>query len=499
MKRLVPLLYLLVSVVSFSILTEEQSRAFLSEAIKLWSEGKYAEASLKMDDAMTGSISAREIPWFWYVKAKIDVYNDQVDAARENLKTLLTITNIPEIMELYKKIEVFNSPENFEVKEYKLKFVNSVSGKEGLTEYFYSPVGLAVFGEKVYVIDKKNKRLIVLDDFKMSNIIKLPYNPRSIAVDSFGKVYISSEDSIYTLENQQPIYTGLKSPIIAGVDRANRLVVVDASKIYIFSDRVIEKNLPLPTIALDCDINYENLYILDAFSNQILVYNLYTLELKDKIKLKDKIWSFEVTPAGQLIYFDGNKIIAGESEFKINSTPMFIEYSYPHLFVVDWKSDTINWYLLKDDLPIFVKVESFETSDATLTAHVCLENYFGDDIYLAKDFLNIYEEDVKEFAQIEGEQDTVYPTTDISKSLLTDRFLGKVIVKNDRWKFTGGAPIDFEKRGKFKWKITYNYAKIFPLPLVKVSVKFEVADEKFTDIFVYTEEVVNGGEANKGD
>lgn len=355
MKRLVPLLYLLVSVVSFSILTEEQSRAFLSEAIKLWSEGKYAEASLKMDDAMTGSISAREIPWFWYVKAKIDVYNDQVDAARENLKTLLTITNIPEIMELYKKIEVFNSPENFEVKEYKLKFVNSVSGKEGLTEYFYSPVGLAVYGEKVYVIDKKNKRLIVLDDFKMSNIIKLPYNPRSIAVDSFGKVYISSEDSIYTLENQQPIYTGLKSPIIAGVDRANRLVVVDASKIYIFSDSVIEKNLPLPTIALDCDINYENLYILDAFSNQILVYNLYTLELKDKIKLKDKIWSFEITPAGQLIYFDGNKIIAGESEFKINSTPMFIEYSYPHLFVVDWKSDTINWYLLKDDLPIFVK------------------------------------------------------------------------------------------------------------------------------------------------
>lgn len=472
---------------------------FLSEAIKLWSQGNYEEASKKIDSAMIGSISAREIPWFWYMKAKIDVYNDKVDIALENLKTLLTITNIPEIFDFYRKIKEFNNPtmENKNEMEYKLKFVNSFSGKEGLTEYFYSPVGLAVFGEKVYVIDKKNKRLIVLKDNKISEIHKLSFKPKSIAADSFGNVFISSDDSIYKFGSNEPIYTNLKSPIIAGVDRANRLIVVDATKIYVFGEEIIEKNLPLPTIAIDCDINYKNLYILDAFSNQILVYDLYSLNLDRVIKLKEKIWSFEVTIDGRIIYFDGNRIIVDGKEFEIGLTPMFIEYSYPHLFVIDWKKNLINWYILKDELPIFLKIESFEIEKDALTAKICVEDYFGDDIYLLKDFLNLYEEDVREFTQIEGYVDTVVATNITSKNLVTDRFLGKIIMEKDSWKYTNGAPTFFNEKGKYKWKLTYNSAKIFPMPLVTVSIRLELLDEKFSDIFVYTEEIVNDGKVDE--
>ncbi|ABR30673.1 hypothetical protein SU69_04145 [Thermosipho melanesiensis] len=495
MKKFI-VFFLILTISSFAILTEEQSRAFLSEAIKLWSIGDFQAASKKMEDAITGSISAREIPWFWYFKAKVDIYNDNVNEAKENLETLLTFTNFDVIRELYDKIQTFNQPEDIEVKKYNFKFVESYTGKNGLTEYFYSPVGIAILGDKIFVIDKENKRLIEYTKGKMTYIEKLAYTPKSIAVDSFGNVYISSENSIY--KNNEMIYSDLRSPIIAGIDRSGRLIVVDATKIYIFGSEKIEKMLPIPTVTIDCDINYENLYILDAYSNKIIVYDLFTLNKKDEIPLKTKIWSFEVTPAGELIYFDGKNIFVGNVTFEINSFPMFIEYFYPHLFVIDWKENKINRYILKDDLPIFVKIEKFETSDATLTLNVSVEDFFGNDIYLASDFLNLYEEDVREYIDIKGYVQTKDATNVSSNNILTDRFLGKIVYGSKSWKYTGGSMNAFKEKGKYIWKITYNYAKIFPIPLVRVAVKFEILNEKYSDIILYTEEIV-GGKTSKGD
>ncbi|ANQ53788.1 hypothetical protein XJ44_04970 [Thermosipho affectus] len=495
MKKII-VVFLILTVSCFAILTEEQSRQFLSEAIKLWGKGDFQAASKKMDDAITGSISAREIPWFWYFKAKVDIYNDRVDIAKENLETLLTFTNIEEIRDLYNKISIFNNPESVEINGYDFKFVEEYMGKEGLTEYFYSPVGLAVYGEIIYLIDKENKRLIKIKNGSIVDIKKLSFTPKSIATDSFGNLYISSNDAIY--KNGKLLYSNLKSPIIAGVDRAGRIIVVDTTKIYAFGDKKTEKMLPIPTITLDCEINYENLYILDAYSGKILVYDLYTFKKKGEIPLKEKIWSFEVTPAGRIIYFIGNKIYVDGRQFEVNSTPMFIEYSYPNLFVIDWKEDVVKRYLLKDDLPIFVKVEDFETKDATLTLNVSVEDFFGNDIYLASEFLNLYEEDVREYIDINGKTITKDATNIASKNLLTDRFLGKTLYEDKNWKYTGGAKIAFKNRGKYVWQLTYNYAKIFPIPLVRVAVKFEMFDKKYSDIVIYTEDVISG-EASKGD
>ncbi|QTA37264.1 hypothetical protein JYK00_05835 [Thermosipho ferrireducens] len=481
----------------FGLLTEEQSRKFLSEAINLWKERQYESADKKMLDALTGSINAVEIPWYWYFQSKLDVYVGQVDKAIENLKTILTITNSKEISELLKKIKKFRIPENSISKNFKIKFIDSFSGVVNGKEYFYSITSIAIFGDKIYLTDYENKRIIILKDRVLWKIIKTNYKPKYITIDSYGRVYVLSDNSLFNLNTDKPILENLASPIIAGVDRADRIVMVDMNGIIIYDHgKLIRKELKQPFIPLDADINYKNLYILDGFNNRIVLFDIYTLDYVKEIPLNKNVWSFEVSPDGEIIYLEGNTLIAGNTKFSLKSSPMFIEYFYPHLFVIDWKADKITWYLLKDEKPIFINIDNFKTTESTLTAQIRIEDYYGDSIHLAKDFITTFEQDVREFASVTYETldaSIVNLKKDSGIEVITERFLGRIVNGNTKlWIYTGGSPLFTKKKGKLVWKITYEYARPTLFPLMRFTVQVNIVDEIYSDTIIFTEGEING-------
>ncbi|MCX7654391.1 MAG: hypothetical protein N2Z58_06945 [Fervidobacterium sp.] len=499
-------LFILIFFVShiFAVIDEETARNYFSQSLLEMYSGNFSKAYELSKKALSGRVYVNELSHFWFLRGRLAIANGLIDKAVEDFKTFTQLVRNDDIENLIQRVDYFRKLNLSPSKTFELKYINSASGIVNGIEYFHTPVSVAVFGDNYCVLDSRNKRIVFFKNNRMTRIKKVINNIKQLFYDREGNMYLLSDKSLYDA-NELELLGNLKAPYVAGVDRAGNIYLIDFDKVIMYNTytkSAVEKKLPYVTFTLDAEITVDKLYILDGLRQTIDVYNLKSLSKVDGIKLKEKIWSFEVTPYGDIIYLGKNKVVAGMQEFDIKTGDL-IEYSYPTLFLISWKNKSIDIYTLKDDKPIFVNIDTLRFDDKYAYAYVRVEDLFGDEIHYIQHSLSIFEHDV--YVPSETTSASVQ-----AKYLSLQNCNGEVISYKLQgvWaigncpimsKFTG-APSDgtlLGRKTRINWIIKWSYMRPVPPGVIKLTAKVSFKNASYFDTSFYTHQLIKAEQLRK--
>lgn len=499
-------IFLVLSFVNFgfSVIDEETARNYFSQSLLEMYRGNFEKAYELSKKALSGRVYVNELSSFWFLRGRLAIANGLIDKAIEDFSTFTQLVRNDDIENLIQRINYFRKLNLSPSQSFELKYISSASGIMNGIEYFQTPVSIAVFGDTYCILDSKNKRIIFFKSNRMTKIKKVSKELKQIFYDRNGNLYLLSDKSLYN-EDELELVDNLKSPYIAGSDRDGNLYIVDFDRIVIYntySNLVTKKKLPQVSITLDAEITVDKLYVLDGLRQVIDVYSLRDFTKIDSVKPSEKIWAFEVTPYGDLIYLGKNKIIAGKQEFEIQNADL-IEYSYPTLFLIKWKTKSIDIYVLKDDKPIFVNIDKILFDDNYAYAYIRVEDLFGDDIHYIQHSLSVFEHDV-------------YVPSDVTSSLLSNKYLSLKECKGELisyrlqgvWiagncpiisKFTGSPLSDkfIDKMMRLNWIVRWSYMRPVPPGVIKLTAKVSFKNATYFDTSFYTQQLIKMSELRK--
>lgn len=390
---------LIISIVAFSIINEEQAREFFSQALSSWYEGDVTKARSLMDDALSGLIYVSDIPEFWFFASKVDIDMRAVEKAQEDLRTILVISpGRSEVISLLKEIEVLQKPVEFSTPTV---FDESIvfSGFQKGTEYFYTVNAAAFLNNSLIIADKVNKRLILTQEGSYL-IFKTTISPNSLAVSQSGQLYVSGDKKLveYNIENQSEkiIFEGFVNPILAGFDRAGRLWGSDVDRVFIYDGKTVTF-IPLDDFYIinDIELTPYGFWILDVMKNQLVYYDFSLKKIKSYPSYG--AWSFEVSIHTDpiILMADGKLALLrddGLYEFyTAQEGTMLFEYLYPYIILMNWKKGTVTIQPMKSQEPLIVKIDTLSFENDNINLLVRVENIFGDPVPYVKNFLEVRE------------------------------------------------------------------------------------------------------------
>lgn len=503
-KRFIIFLILLFVGFGFAVIDEETARNYFSQALLEMYSGKFKEAYETSKKSLSGRVYVNELSHFWFLRGKLAIVNGLIDKALEDFATFTQLVRNDDIHNLIEKVNYFRKLNLSSSKSFEMKYISSASGIVNGIEYFQSPVSLTAFGDTYCILDSKNKRIVFFKNNKMTKIKKIKSGVKQIFFGKDGSLYLLSDKSLYD-ENEYELVNNLKSPYIAGSDRDGNIYIVDFDRILVYnvySKEFVEKKLPQITMALDAELTVDRLYILDGLRQVIDVYNLRNLTRVNSIKTKEKIWSFEVTPYGDIIYLAKNKVVAGEQVFEVQGADL-IEYVYPTLFLIRWKTKLIDTYVLKDDKPVFVNIDKIEFDDNNAYAYIRVEDLFGDDIHYIQHSLSVFEHDVYVPSEVTSRLLSVkyLSLKECSGELISYRLQGVWVFGNCPIisKFTGSPTNDnfIDKRVKLNWLIRWAYMRPVPPGVIKLTAKVSFKNATYFDTSFYTQQLIKMPELRK--
>ena len=488
----------------FAVIDEETARNYFSQSLLEMYKGNFEKAYDLSKKALSGRVYVNELSNFWFLRGRLAIANGLIDKAIEDFNTFTQLVRNDDIDNLIQRVNYFRKLNLSPSKSFELKYINSSSGVVGGIEYFQTPISVAVFGDTYCILDGKNKRIIFFKNNRMTKIKKVSKELKQIFYDRNGNLYLLSDKSLHN-EDELELVNNLRLPYIAGSDRDGNLYILDFDRIVIYntySNSVTEKKLPQVSITLDAELTVDKLYVLDGLRQVIDVYSLRDFTKIDSVKPSEKIWAFEVTPYGDLIYLGKNKIIAGKQEFEIQNADL-IEYSYPTLFLIKWKTKSIDIYVLKDDKPVFVNIDKMLFDDNYAYAYVRVEDLFGDDIHYIQHSLSVFEHDV-------------YVPSDVTSSLLPTKYLSLKECKGELisyrlqgvWitgncpiisKFTGSPSSDkfIDKIMRLNWIVRWSYMRPVPPGVIKLTAKVSFKNATYFDTSFYTQQLIKIPELRK--
>lgn len=489
---------------SLAVIDEETARDYFSQALIKMYQGNFQKAYELSKQALSGRVYVNELANFWFLRGRLAIANGLIDKAIEEFGTFTQLVKNDDIDNILEKVRYFRNINLSPSKNFELKYIGNASGIIKGIEYFQTPVSVAVYGDSYCVLDSKNRRIVYFKNNRMTNIKKVSHDIKQIIFDRNGLLYLVSENAIYN-DSEYELLKGLRSPIVAGFDRNGNMYIVDFDRIVLFnvySNNITEHKLQKVTPALDAEITIDKLYILNGLTQEIDIYDLKNFSKIQSIKLSEKIWNFEVTPYGDIIYPGKDGLIANDQKFDIKGIDL-IEYSYPNLFVMKWKNKQIEHYVLKDDKPLFVNIERLEFDDNFVYAYISVEDLFGDEVHYIQHSLSIFEHDVYAPSDVYSSQITPkYITLKECKGELTIyrlqslRVLGNCPILN---KFTGAPTYQkaIENSKKLIWIAQWKYIRPIPPGLIKVSARVTFKNNVYYDTTFYTSTLIKSEELRK--
>lgn len=503
-KNFIITILILFASFGFAVIDEETARNYFSQSLLEMYNGNFEKAYEISKRSLSGRVYVNELSSFWFLRGKLAIVNGLIDKAIEDFATFTQLVRNDDIDNLIRKVNYFRMLNLSPSRNFELKYVSSVSGVINGIEYFQTPVSVTVFGDTYCLLDSKNKRIIFFKNNRMTKIKTVSKELKQIIYDRNGNLYLLSDKSLYN-ENELELVSNLKSPYIAGCDRDGNMYIVDFDRIIVYStysNSFIEKKLPQITMALDAELTIDKLYVLDGLRQVIDIYNLKDLKKVDSVKPSEKIWAFEVTPYGDIIYLGKNKVVAGNQEFQIQGADL-VEYSYPTLFIIKWKTKHIDLYILKDDKPVFVNIDKILFDDNYAYAYVRVEDLFGDDLHYIQHSLSIFEHDVYVPSDVTS---NILPAKylslkDCKGELISYRLQGFRIVGNCPIisKFTGSPSSDkfIDKTVRLNWVVRWAYMRPVPPGVIKLTAKVSFKNETYFDTSFYTQQLIKMSELRK--
>ncbi|MGC8902926.1 MAG: hypothetical protein ACP5KD_06265 [Fervidobacterium sp.] len=488
----------------FAVIDEESARNYFSQSLIQMYMGKYDKAYEFSKKALSGRVYVNELQYFWFLRGKLAIANGFIDKAIEEFGTFTQLVKSDDIDNIIAKVNYFRALNLLPSKIFELKYIESTVGIINGIEYFQNPVSVAIYGDSYCVLDSKNKRVIFFKKNRMTKIKKVSNELKQIIFDRDGNLYLVGQNAIFN-DSEVELLKGLHTPIVAGFDRDNNMYIVDFDKVVVFntySGNISNRNLSQKTLAIDAELTVDRLYILDGLRQEINVYDLRSFSKIQSIKLSEKVWNFEVTPYGDIIYLAKDGVIAGKQKFDLKDVDL-IEYSYPTLFAIKWKNRQIDQYILKDDKPIFVNIEKMEFDDNYIYAYVSVEDLFGDELHYIGHSLSVFEHDVYVPSEVYSsvEQLRFLSLKQCKGELTMYRLQGLKILGNCQVlsKFTG-APSDesiVKKRRKLIWVAKWNYLRPVPPGIIKVSARVSFKNNTYFDAAFYTQMLIKSQELRK--
>jgi len=173
----------------------------------------------------------------------------------------------------------------------------------------------------------------------------------------------------------------------------------------------------------------------------------------------------------------------------------FIEYSYPTLFAIKWKGNTVEQYFFKDDKPVFVNIESVSFDENNAYAYISVEDLFGDELHYIKYALAMYERDVYVPTDIYAEQRDIrsVKVEKCTGELISYRLQGVKVIGDCPilTRFTGSvASAEELLNKKILWVAKWTYLKPVPPGVIKLSAKVSFKEQSYYDTMFYTQKLI---------
>ncbi|HOQ39774.1 MAG TPA: hypothetical protein PKI14_05995 [Fervidobacterium sp.] len=477
------------------VIDEETARHYFSQALVETYTGNFEEAYKISVKAISGRVYVQELPYFWYLRGRLGIITGTVDKALEELKSFTQLVMNDEIENILSKVQYFRMLDIASPGTFKFGYVNSLSGRQSNADYFQTPTSLSVFGDVLYILDSRNKRLVSAKNNRILKVKKLSREYKQVFAARDGSIYLVTDDALYDGEETE-LVKALKAAVVAGSDRDGNVYIVDIDRIIVFDreDKTTKSyKLDQRLFCLDAEMTVDKIYVLDGVRQQIFIYDLQTMKRIGIIEVPEKAWNFEVTPYGDLIYLTNNKIIAGNQEFEAKDVN-FIEYSYPTLFTMKWKGNIIDQYFLKDDKPLFVSIDKMMFDDTYSYAYIRVEDLYGDEIHYIQYALGMLEQDVYvpsdiycEFTDVKLVNLKTCSNELVSYRMAGIKTFGGCAILN---KFTGSLP-SLKNKQRLVFVARWNYIRPVPPGVVKVTAKVSFKDLMYFDSMFYTNQLMS--------
>lgn len=530
-KRLI-LIFIAFSVLVIGISPQEEAKLILGEAVDNWFIGNYEKALSDINRALGMPVDPFDIPKLYYMRAKVEVDMGDIEGAFKDLRSMLAVSlGTPEIISMLKDMEYLTGsrrvPENLRVSR-----ILSIKGFLNDVEYFYTVEDVAISSDKIYAIDRVNSRFLIYDeDGVLERAISLRFHPLSVESSPNDKVYLSTtsgEIYEYAGGSFKKIYSGLRSPILAGFDRTGRLWWMDGYNVYWMYKGIVEKKeISISMVPVDCEVNQDGLWILDSLNQRVVLISKENFTVLRIVPLPVGARAFEITPLGSMLilsssgevyYFKNMKELV-----KIGiSSPSIVgfDYRFPFLVCSDWKKHEINLYLITEGEPLFVRIVGYKRRASDVEVDFRVEGYDGSQVPLVDRFVYV---DV-DGGKISPSVEAVPVKVDAYKSgkdfitdrlpLLKERFGVDVLIPPDAY-YSYGAIVTMRSKGvrlfidghgsdelmrssvlsggestgeipsnwKYLWKARFKYVPDVSIRVHTVSIGVRIFDQNYSDTF----------------
>ncbi|GEM_PF-4958865 len=540
------ILFLVVSVLMIGISPQEKAKLALGAIVDEWFSGNYEEALQDINSTLETSVDPFDIPKFYYMRAKVEVDLGRIEDALKDLRSMLAVSfGTPEVISMLKEIGYLMGlrpvPENLRVSK-----LLSIKGILNDVEYFYTLEDMAISSKKIYAIDRVNSRLLIYsEDGVLRKAVPLPFRPLSIEVSPGDEVFISSKSGgIYEYDGSslKEIYSGLRSPILAGFDRTGRLWWMDGYNIYwMFKGVVKKKNLSISMIPVDVEVNHDGIWILDVLNQRVILVSKENFAVLRMVPLPVGARAFELTPLGSMFILssDGEVYYFKKMKELVKigiSSPSIVgfDYKYPFLICSDWKKNEINLYLITEGEPFFVRLVGYKRKAGNVKVNVRIEGYNGFQIPFADKFMYV-EIDGGRLSPVVEVKPVKVDSYKSGKDFITDRlpllkkrFGVDVLVPPDTY-YSKGAIVTLRSKGvrlfvdgkgedklmrastlsggemtsdipdnwKYLWNVNLKYVPDVAVRVHTVSVGVKIFDQSYFDTFYLVDKGTGIGEKSR--
>ncbi|KLO24937.1 hypothetical protein X274_01475 [Marinitoga sp. 1155] len=284
------------------------ARRLFSESLNSFFSGKKYEARLKLEEAMSNQIYLRDVPYFWYFAAKLDLLLGNIEKAKEDLNNILFFSpSNTEAISLLNFINSLNNIEKIISPEIKIKEFKQIKNIINANEKYFMANDFLIVNSYIYLLDIQNKLIYYtnLDNsyenwIKFENAIGKDFIPLNIYYDErTDYFYVSGNTGLYVIKNfslQKKFYfekiSKYDNLLLIGLDKVGRFWTYYAKNnsilILDYYGNLLEKiALDNNYIITNGSFSEEDINLIDIKNKQVLVFSTYSKKIESIIPLKN--------------------------------------------------------------------------------------------------------------------------------------------------------------------------------------------------------------------
>ncbi|KLO22432.1 hypothetical protein X275_06245 [Marinitoga sp. 1197] len=422
MKKIIFIFILFYSIAFSQNLTdsEKMARKLFSESLNSFFSGKKYEARLKLEDAMSNQIYLRDVPYFWYFAAKLDLLLGNIEKAKEDLNNILFFSpSNTEAISLLNFINSLNNIEKIISPEIKIKEFKQIKNIINANEKYFMANDFLIVNSYIYILDIQNKLIYYtnLDNsyenwIKFENAIGKDFIPLNIYYDErTDYFYVSGNTGLYVIKNfslQKKFYfekiSKYDNLLLIGLDRVGRFWTYYAKNnsilILDYDGNLLEKiALDNSYIITNGSFSEEYINLIDIKNKQVLVFSTYSKKIESIIPLKNShkplnivslpynIFLISFMNDGTYLYQNGKFIKLFNSSYLLNYNNgilMKFDYSSYKLILdqVDFVGDIVPYHVFLYGIDFDVSKMMINLKISTISPGSNLINFINRKIYI---------------------------------------------------------------------------------------------------------------------